>query len=156
MDYNFEQFDQSKEIIFFKDASRFEKFSNEVFDSNANLFSVLLPIPTYIRDQVSARIRKDQSFQLVNDPRQADLVLYLNYAKPRPGVKDGFILYWHPPINPPQAGMGEQIFSEDHVLFSTMNLTTAQLQSAATSLHGHLRKLLRRKTKGWLNQYDRR
>ncbi len=156
MDYNFEQFDQSKEIIFFRDASRFEKFSNEVFDSNAKLFSVLLPIPTYIRDQVAARIRKDQSFQLVNDPRQADLVLYLNYAKPRPGVKDGFILYWHPPINPPHAGMGEQIFSEDHVLFPTMNLTTAQLQSAATSLHAHLKKLLRRKTKGWLNPYERR
>lgn len=158
MDYNFEEFDESKEILYFRNTAKPEKLSNEIFGQGgrADMFTVLLPIPSYIGHPIAARIKKDQSFQLVSDPGQADLVLYFNYAKPRPGAEGGFILYWHPPIKAPRASRGFDIFSEKKFLFPTMNITAKQLQSATTTLYGQLGKMLRKKTNGWINFYERR
>ena len=120
------------------------------------MFTVLLPIPSYIGDQIAARIRRNQNFQLVSDPKQADLVLYFNYAKPRGNVPGGFVLYWHPPITPPYASRGADIYSEKTFTSPSLNFTTNQLKSATQTLYDQLVNMLRRKTNGWINFYERR
>lgn len=158
MDYNYDEREEFKEIIFYRDAVKMEKATNKIYSEGGktDLFGVFLPVPSYVRDQLVALVGKDQSFQLVNDPKQADLVLYLNYAKAKEGAESGFYLYWLPPFSPPHASMGNSLFSELRVILPTMNVTASQFRPHANTLYGYLKNMLRRKTNAWLNFYKRR
>jgi hypothetical protein len=158
MDYNYDESEQCRDLLIYRDAVKVERSTNELFEDGGKTdkFCVFLPVPSYIRDQVVALVGKDQNFQLVNDPKQADLVLYINYAKAKPGAQSGFNIYWIPPFTAPHASMGSTLFSELRVVLPTMNVTASQLRGHANSLYNHVKNILRKKTNAWLNFYKRR
>jgi len=69
-----------------------EKISKKILnDGDRDSFVVLLPIPNFMADPIKAGVRKNQNVVLVNDPAQADYVLYLNYIR---GSRAHFDFTW--------------------------------------------------------------
>jgi hypothetical protein len=158
MDYNFNDDETANKLIVWNDAKRFESFSIDSGWLNPikDLYCVFPPIPGYIVTPLKTLVQKNQNFTLVQDPVKADLVLYMNYVKKRRGVQSGFVFYFHPPIEPGHASMGEELFSKNSLLLPSLNLTPAAIQSTSRKLYSIAVGYLRNKTNAWLNYYERR
>ncbi|MEO6612708.1 MAG: caspase family protein [Chitinophagaceae bacterium] len=159
MDYNFIQEDEIGRIILWEDTKKFQHYNAEQYgrpETEKDLFCVLLPVPSYVATAVINMLKKDQNIEIVTNPSNADLVLYLNYAKKKPGVKSGFVFYFHPPIDGAIAFVGEQLFSEQHVQVSLLSFSGNELPSLAQKLGGIAHGMIRLRTTSWINSYEKR
>lgn len=156
-DYYFEQFQVFNGLVFWEDNKKVHRIPDVGSTQNGGYaFAVLLPVPSYIAESLKSILKKNQNIEIVSDPRGADLVLYLNYVKKRPGVKNGFVFYFHPAIFVSPQGMGSEIFSGQHVMIPSMNISGTKLQSLVKQLHGIAQGSIRGKTTAWINLDDKR
>lgn len=159
MDYNFEEEDEIGRIIAWEDAKKFTHYNAQLFgrpETKKDLFCVLLPVPSYIATAAMNIIKRDQNIEIVTDPSKADLVLYLNYAKKRPGVKSGFVFYFHPLVEGAFAREGADVFSKKHIQVPALNISGKELQSLAQQLAGIAHAMIRLRTTTWINGYEKR
>jgi len=141
-------------VIMWNDAERFKKTDNPYGDPQKNYLYVLLPVPSYIADQIKSTFAKDQNIEIVNDSAKAQYGVYLNYAKQSADAKSGFVFYIHPKING-KVNEPFDIFSRDHIAIPTVSLKSAPLISR--TLYTHARKIARYKNNSvWMNTYPKR
>ena len=153
-DYNLSESEFGNTVITWDDADRFTTTLNTYGDPQKNYLYVLLPVPSYIAEQLKATFGKDQNIQIVNDSSKAQYGIYLNYAKPTDKSKSGFVFYVHPIING-KVNEPADIFSKDHTRVQLVTLKSGQQISGA--LYSHAKKIARYKNSSvWMNTYPKR
>jgi hypothetical protein len=157
-DYRFTEGGSTNRITLFHDdkkTSQLSLSSMSGFNENVVNRLIFLPLPSYIVDGLKKLLAKDQNFELVSDPAQADFVLYLNYMKKRAGYPAGYVFYFHPPIDHPDS-KNIALFTAEHVLSPGLNLGSKNLQNLSQKLYELTQKTIRFKTTHWINRDPRR
>jgi hypothetical protein len=156
-DFRFNNDAKINTVTLFYDAKDVNEFSNSSLNGWKDGVDriVFLPLPSFFINGLKNFLAKDQNFELVNKPADADYVLYLNYMKARPGYAAGYVFYFHPRIDDP-ANNNMAIFSSDHLQTPRLNLSLQELQSFSKELYGLTKKTIRYKTTKWINPYPRR
>jgi len=95
---------------------------------------VLLPLPSYLVQPLKKMVSSNPNIKVVNRAEEANCVLYLNYANKSIGESEGFVFYYHPPLN--NKNINSTIFSADNVTASTLSLAGEKLQSLCNKLYG--------------------
>jgi hypothetical protein len=62
-------------------------------------FCIFLPIPADLATKIKSLLKQEQSIKLVENPTEADRVLYLNYAIDSKNKKSYFIFNYRAPVN---------------------------------------------------------
>lgn len=153
-DYNFSEVEFGNTVIMWNDADKFKQTLNTYGDPEKNYLYVLLPVPSYIADQLKIALAKDQNIEIVNDPEKAQYGVYVNYAKQNAGAKSGFVFYIHPIISG-KVNEPYDIFSKAHITVPVVTVKSAELISH--ELYSHAKKIARYKNNSvWMNTYPRR
>jgi hypothetical protein len=99
---------------------------------------------------------KDQNIEFVTDKNKADYILYLNYAKARPGHKPSFVFYFHPSLTSAQHQDEPRVFSLDHAEVPSITVTGKPLQQLSQKIYDLAKMTIRYKTTAWMNTYEKR
>jgi hypothetical protein len=153
-DYNFSELQFGNTVIMWNDADKFKTTLNPYGDPQKNYLYVLLPVPSYIADQIKMTFAKDQNIEIVNDSSKAQYGVYLNYAKQSADEKSGFVFYIHPIING-KVNEPADIFSQYHITVPKVVVKNAP--SISRELYSHAKKIARYKNNSvWMNTYPKR
>ncbi|MGM9477659.1 caspase family protein [Pedobacter sp. GSP4] len=122
-------------------------------------FYILLSIPKDLASAITAKLKKEQSIQLVHSPLEANLVLYLNYAVVSADNKrPRFVFTYHEPL-PPDISSG----AINRIRFFGYRATTPNLllnNLAITALANNIQQITYDAVRGmgtrWINMYARR
>jgi hypothetical protein len=147
--------DSDKTLIFWETTTK--SYKNEISlrnDTEKEFFYVFLPVPDYIAEPLKARIKKNQSIQLVNDPSNADFVLYITYSKNAKGLPQ-YILNFHSP-KILEENLPGNVVAPDYNTEPSITVTGTALANLENKLYENARRMIRRKTTAWINIYDRR
>jgi hypothetical protein len=112
---------------------------------------LILPMPSYIADNIRAALDKDQNWEIVNDIKKANLVLYFNYAGRTRDGKNKFEIFFHPAI-----AAGNFFVPTHTVNLSSTNPGIKELRAISAELISDLKRLIRISTNRWMNTYPRR
>jgi len=139
-------------IIIYETADRMkDSIAGEGFsDSTFNI--ILLPIPSFIADELKKQVAKNQNIGLANTPAEADYVLYLNYFVKKIDQTAGFAFYYRPSLDK----LKSQLFSKDPYLYTYPSITEKARPGLVRDLYNYTLKSIRYKTTAWKNGYLRR
>jgi hypothetical protein len=116
---------------------------------------LFLPPPSYLADSVRAILRLNQSFELVDNPAQANLVLYLTYQKGDVGYPPGYLFYFHPSLNE-MSFTGASIFAVDRLLITSLEGDAKTQKQAVNEIVELANRTLISAGNVWKNKYPRR
>jgi len=132
-----------------------ERNKISAYAKNQN-FAVLLPLPKDMAASIKHFFRKDQSIAFVNIQKDADKVLYLNYAvKSKNNQNPCFVITYRDGLN----GFVDQDIYKFSTFFVKLNQITLN-PSAMASMNNSLKtityNLARTRGSNWFNSYTKR
>lgn len=117
-------------------------------------FCIFLPIPADLAAKIKALLKKEQSITLVNNPTEADRVLYLNYAVDPQNKKSYFIFNYRVPVN--YIGYDAFKFSSYSAYSNGLTLNNDDTINLLNSIREATYSLVRSRTTHWINTYPRK
>ena len=113
-------------------------------------FFVFLPIPKSTIQPFIDLISKNPNFKIVNKREEAELELYLNYAKQRGKEPAAFYFTWYK-FNGKESNDGMVTFNRDNVRVQKISTDAKFTAALANELNLLSQKMIRNKTRNWMN-----
>lgn len=123
-----------------------EKASRLLAQQKKDSFMVYLPIPANITYALKKAFSKDQNFQLVENEKEANFTLVLNYTKAKPG----FVFTWVIPS--PDFNRIDK-FYQHNLKLKILPTNDLQIKKLIADILNLTAKTARIKSNQWLNEY---
>jgi hypothetical protein len=117
-------------------------------------FCIFLPIPADLATKIKSLLKQEQSIKLVENPTEADRVLYLNYAIDSKNKKSYFIFNYRAPVN--YIGYDTFKFSSYSAYSNGLTLNHDDTVNLLSSIKEATYALVRSRTTHWINTYPRK
>lgn len=139
--------DNSISVLYNRAAGKADEIAASLLSQqNKGNFLVYLPIPANITAALKKAFSKNQNFQLVEDEKDANFTLVLNYTKAKPG----FVFTW---VKPSADFSNIDKFYQHNLKLKTLPTTDVQIKKLVTDILNLTAKTARIKSSQWLNEY---
>lgn len=113
-------------------------------------------MPYDVAESVKNEVRKNQNIQLVSSEKEADYVLYLNYAKATSERKKGFVFTCSPSNTTDERPVDLHMFYSCNTQVPNLQFTKTSLYQLSEKINQFMLPLLRATGTRWLNNYAKR
>ncbi len=144
--------DQCNTILFNRKTSNpsAEELSASMLKNQSQIHCVVyLPIPSGITSALKKAFAKNQNFKLVQNEREADYSLVLNYTKALPG----YVFTWVK-IPSDVTAIQYERFNKHNVKLKAIPASEGQLRKLTADIILMTGRVARSKSNQWLNEYD--
>ncbi|RYE41624.1 MAG: hypothetical protein EOP48_23850 [Sphingobacteriales bacterium] len=125
--------------------------------SKNQYYSIVIPAPSDVATSIRTKLAKDQNIKLVKSEREADVILYLNYAVASVyNGKPSFVFTYRPPSDEKINVITGPTFFIPMLSVDKIDVNQKNLKSFTDKIQTITTELTRSKTTWWLNGYPRR